>query len=269
MSAATVTLSSGRSVTRARSALYRPTLSEVVRRGGIDAAEFAQSMFAALTPTGAGRLRIVTLTDRPGRSVRFSLARFVRVLSESGGSVVAFLDRGERGLEHWHAVLECGEDFDVKGAWVRLTGARLDAQACRRVRSAFDLEKAVHYAAVKQPKVGPARDLRRDVVATGLLKAVWDVFVCSDGSQGVPAPKGAGKALQRPGVEGCAWCAGPIPPGRRAHTLYCKASHRVRAAERRKSERAVREMVPQPLFLDTTHARGTKAAQARSRGGVE
>jgi hypothetical protein len=211
----------------------------------------ADSILASLgLESDASRLSAVTLTSRPtSGSIRFSAKRFARTIEESGGGSLLIRDRGKHGVDHLHGLLVADRGVDAIGMWREIAHGAGNAQRCKTItgwrRYVEDgdvglldenLPRVLRYA-LKDPESG-SRTLARDSWASGPLVEPWRAFVASEASRAIEAPKGPQRgeeALAR-GVDErlCAWCEGPIPEGKRADAICCRAGCRVSLCRSRK-----------------------------------
>ena len=202
-----------------------------------DVRELVSGVLATLAPASNTSLFSVTLSHGDERSICDEVPRFGDRLEDRGDACILPLDRGERGHEHVHGLIASASSRVVLlSEWVAQTSADRRWQRCRGISGELGVAYALKYA-FEPPKVGPERDLEREVWCRGALAPVYAALLEPDGLRVVPGSKTPQNATSRQqcvstGV--CAWCSRPIPPGRRSHTVTCRAGCRVSLCRARK-----------------------------------
>jgi hypothetical protein len=209
---------------------------------GLDVAKGGRIVLARLsltTPSGFGAIGAT--------AERF--AQGVATRSKRGGALLA-VDRRDDGSEHLYGVALTNDVEREVSEWCELTGAANHSQGRKPVTgwpqhvtgsSAMLRENLtrpppsrglLEYAFKPWPVGQGARDLRRDVHASGPLADVWASLRTSGGIRvagaSADASQGPSRARESSRVSGessrdvgCAYCGEPLPTNRRTDSLYC------------------------------------------------
>ncbi len=214
-------------------------------------------MLAAVAADGPTRLVRVSLTTPLGFGpIGPTAEQFVQDIEARcwphGGALVA-VDRRADASEHLHGLALLSDAEREVAAWCELTGAANHCQG-RKVVTGWarhaegdssmlreNLSRpapsrgVLEYTFKDWPEGQGARDLRRDVYASGPFADAWESFRERGGILAAPDPadasQGPSRAREssrvsgessREGAVGCAHCGKPLPEKRRADALYCQ-----------------------------------------------